>query len=227
LIKSSQVKRPRGKLPPVFPIVIYNGKPKWRASLEIASLIAAPGSLARWSPSFRHHVLDEGQIPGEQLASESENLLAHLITLETQAPNSVAARDATAAFGRYFQRYRSPAYDSLRRAVMVFYQRVIFAKLHPSETIEEFKDFQEVEAMYATRMEEWSHELRQEGRQKGRQEGRQEGEAAVLLRLLTRRFGPLGAAMTEQVRQASSTELEQWADNILDACTLDEVFRPH
>ncbi|MBN9368078.1 MAG: DUF4351 domain-containing protein [Comamonadaceae bacterium] len=59
----------------------------------------------------------------------------------------------------------------------------------------------------------------------GRQEGRQEDEATVLLRLLTRRFGPLGALMTQRVRQASSAELEQWADNILDASTLDEVFR--
>lgn len=56
-------------------------------------------------------------------------------------------------------------------------------------------------------------------------QGRQEGEATVLLRLLKRRFGPLGALMTQRVRQASSAELEQWADNILDASTLDEVFR--
>lgn len=64
-----------------------------------------------------------------------------------------------------------------------------------------------------------------QGLHQGRQEGRQEGEATVLLRLLTRRFGPLGAPMTQRVRQASSAELEQWADNILDARTLDEVFR--
>jgi len=63
-----------------------------------------------------------------------------------------------------------------------------------------------------------------QGMQQGMQLGRQEGEAAVLLRLLTRRFGPLGAPMTERVRGASPAELEQWADNFVDACTLDEVF---
>lgn len=61
----------------------------------------------------------------------------------------------------------------------------------------------------------------------GRQEGRQEGEAAVLLRLLVRRFGTLGAVTTERVRQASPTELERWADNILEARTIDEVFGLH
>ena len=70
--------------------------------------------------------------------------------------------------------------------------------------------------MYATRMEEWTAEIRQEGRQ--------EGESAVLLRLLTRRFGALGEAESERVRKANSAELEQWADNIFDARTLDDVF---
>ena len=58
----------------------------------------------------------------------------------------------------------------------------------------------------------------------GMQQGRQEGEATVLLRLLTRRFGPLGQAMTERVRQARSAELEQWLDNFVDASTLEDVF---
>jgi len=79
----------------------------------------------------------------------------------------------------------------------------------------------------------WSEQMLaqrwQEGQEKGieqgRQEGRQEGEATVLLRQLTRRFGPLGAPMTEKIRHASPAELEQWADNILDARSLDDVFR--
>jgi len=66
----------------------------------------------------------------------------------------------------------------------------------------------------------------QEASQEGRQEGKQEGEATVLLRQLTRRFGPLGVPVTAQIRQASPAELEQWADNILDARSLDEVFQP-
>jgi len=49
-------------------------------------------------------------------------------------------------------------------------------------------------------------------------QGRQEGEAAVLQRQLVRRFGLLGASSTiERVQKADPAELEQWADNILDA----------
>ncbi|MCM8567542.1 DUF4351 domain-containing protein [Thauera linaloolentis] len=46
----------------------------------------------------------------------------------------------------------------------------------------------------------------------------------MLTRLLTRRFGPLDAAVSERLQKATSAELEQWADNILDARRLEEVF---
>lgn len=70
-------------------------------------------------------------------------------------------------------------------------------------------------------------EGREEGLQQGRQEGRKEGEQSFLQRLLIRRFGPLDAATQQRLQQASSAELERWADNILDARTLDEVFTQH
>ena len=58
----------------------------------------------------------------------------------------------------------------------------------------------------------------------GRQGGRPEGELNLLIRQLTRRFGPLDVATQQRLNQASSDELEHWADNILDAGTLDGVF---
>jgi flagellar biosynthesis/type III secretory pathway protein FliH len=64
----------------------------------------------------------------------------------------------------------------------------------------------------------------QEGKLEGKIEGKQEGELAVLTRLLSRRFGALGAATIERLRRATPSELEHWADNILDAQTLEEVF---
>ncbi|MFT3799985.1 MAG: DUF4351 domain-containing protein [Burkholderiaceae bacterium] len=60
-----------------------------------------------------------------------------------------------------------------------------------------------------------------------RERMRQEGELAVLSRLLERRFGPLDPAVTERLQKASSAELERWADNFVDARSLDEVFGTH
>ncbi len=56
----------------------------------------------------------------------------------------------------------------------------------------------------------------QEWLAEGRQEGRQEGEAAVTLRLLTRRCGPLTGATTAQIQALQIDKLEGLADALLD-----------
>ena len=62
------------------------------------------------------------------------------------------------------------------------------------------------------------------GLTQGRLEGRAEGRAAILARLLTRRFGPLPATITQRLGHASAEQLDLWAERILDADSLDEVF---
>ena len=69
-------------------------------------------------------------------------------------------------------------------------------------------------------------EGRQEGRVQGRVEGRVEGERAVLERMLRRRFGALPPVVGARLGGASATDLEAWADNVIDAETLNEVFQP-
>jgi predicted transposase YdaD len=59
-------------------------------------------------------------------------------------------------------------------------------------------------------------EGRQEGRQEGEAKGRQEGEAAVTLRLLSRRCGPLSDATTAQIQTLPLEQLEALADVLLD-----------
>ena len=61
-------------------------------------------------------------------------------------------------------------------------------------------------------------------REEGMQQGRVEGERVVLERLLKRRFGLLSPAVAARLEQASIADLETWADNVLDAPTLDDVF---
>ena len=73
-------------------------------------------------------------------------------------------------------------------------------------------------------LQEGRQEGKQIGLQEGRQEGRQEGERTVLERLLQRRFGALSPEISKKLSEASSTDLENWAEKVLDAETLDDVF---
>ena len=61
-----QGQQPAGqKLPPVLPIVLYNGQPRWTAATDIAQLIEPPpGKLRDYTPQLRYLLLDEGAIDG-------------------------------------------------------------------------------------------------------------------------------------------------------------------
>ncbi len=61
----------------------------------------------------------------------------------------------------------------------------------------------------------------------GIEKGMRQGESALLERQLTRRFGPPSAEALGRLNAATVEELEQWAENILDATTLEEVFKDH
>jgi len=70
-------------------------------------------------------------------------------------------------------------------------------------------------------------EGREEGREVGREEGIPQGEAQILRRQLGRRFGALPTWVEARLSQATTDQLEHWADRILDADSLDAVFKDH
>ena len=82
----------------------------------------------------------------------------------------------------------------------------------------------------ADRFETWAlqHEQRgiEKGIEKGIEQGIEQGEALLLQRLLVRRFGPLPSDLVAHIGAATTGQLERWSDRVLDAASLDEVFRP-
>jgi predicted transposase/invertase (TIGR01784 family) len=61
-------------------------------------------------------------------------------------------------------------------------------------------------------------------REEGRLEGKLEGQAALLERLLARRFGPLNENVLARLQSASAADLAVFADRVLDAPDLEGVF---
>ncbi len=78
----------------------------------------------------------------------------------------------------------------------------------------------EVRAMKMSMAEWW----KKEGLEEGRKQGRKQGEASLLKRLLKRRFEKLPSWIDQHLEQASRQELEGWADRVLDAERLEDVF---
>lgn len=63
------------------------------------------------------------------------------------------------------------------------------------------------------------------GMAKGKEQGLQEGQAALLLRQVQHRFGPLSDDITQHILTAKAAQLETWSLNFVDATELEDVFR--
>ena len=72
----------KGLLPPILPIVLYNGNRTWTAKTDIADLIPVlPGFLASFTPHLKYHLIAENAYSDTELAS-LKNLVAAVIRFE-------------------------------------------------------------------------------------------------------------------------------------------------
>lgn len=63
-----------------------------------------------------------------------------------------------------------------------------------------------------------------QGIQRGKEQGIAQGKAMMLVQILSYKFGPISPALREQLLQASDDQLLLWAEKIMAAPTLEEVF---
>jgi hypothetical protein len=92
--------------------------------------------------------------------------------------------------------------------------------------INRLEEYEEEKKMpYVTRMERRArNEGHQEGWEEGREEGREEEAARVLRRQLSRRFGGVPQWAEEKLSSADAEQLEEWAEELVIANSLEDVF---
>jgi hypothetical protein len=201
-------------------VVIFNGAPLWTMPLSLEKLIGLPAGspIWPWQPQMRYYAVDEGAYAPEDLASRG-SLTALLFRMEhCRDPGEIVPllEELSAWFSGH------PGLSSLRS---------MFARLAGRLMTEGGidlampEDLLEMTTMLATRMEEWKQQWRAEGEAAGMLKGRAVGEATLLLRLLERRFGPLSPEVRARIEAAESAALEEWSLRVLDARTIEEVFR--
>ncbi|MEM7585612.1 MAG: Rpn family recombination-promoting nuclease/putative transposase [Acidobacteriota bacterium] len=231
----------RNKLPPVLPIVFYNGDSRWSASLEVEQLIEpVPESLRPYLPSMRYCLVDEKRLPLETLESLIENVVAGIARVE-QDHGPEYLRTMVEQFAQWLDR---PEHRNLRRDVLAWLSKVVLPVRSRGIEIPELQNFAEFKTYLEVNMgtwdEQWAAKGREEGLRLGHQQGLEQGlrkgrkEGALLgelngernlfRRLLSRKFHSLDATIEERIRSASTEQLIGWAENLSTADTIDEVF---
>jgi hypothetical protein len=212
------------KMDRVVPVVIF-----------LRDADAAPGTLTLGSERHAYLTFDYlacklNAMPFEHW-QDSDNLVARLnlpnmqcsdaqkIEVYARAINGLLALepdwDKRAKYVEFIDIYAGLTDNELRR----------FQQQYPeaNDTMAGFFQRARNEAMQQG-LEQGLEQGREQGREQGIEQGRVEGQRAVLERLLQHRFGHLSPEIMARLTQASRSELEAWADNVLDAGTLDDVF---
>ncbi|MEO6191796.1 MAG: Rpn family recombination-promoting nuclease/putative transposase [Thermoanaerobaculia bacterium] len=202
------------RLPPILPVVLYNGKRPWKAPRDLLSLFASvPDDLWRRLPRLEYLLVDENRLTPEE-REQAGNLVSILARLETSLDSgefSRSARDLAVLLPRGEQ-------NDLRRIFTAWTLQVL-RRSHRGVTIPGVEDLEEV-PMLEERIREWEQKARREGRQ----EGLLLGTRKALLRLMTRRFGLVPRRVRAQVNALSSLqELETMADKVLTASSFQEM----
>ena len=83
----------------------------------------------------------------------------------------------------------------------------------------------ELEALVGTIAETLLEQGSERGFAKGMAEGEAKGKAETLRMMLARRFGPVPQDLQKRIDAASLEELHAWLDALLDAPSIDAVFR--
>ncbi|MFA5493408.1 MAG: Rpn family recombination-promoting nuclease/putative transposase [Porticoccaceae bacterium] len=208
----------QGRLPPILPIVLYNGQAAWKPSCEVADcFVPPPKGLDVFQPRLLYHLVDEARLKLHPLDSV-RNFSEALFRLE----RGRTVDDLRRVLQALDKVMRTPELQSLRRAFGVWV-RILLRRKAPRSSISEIErinDIMEADSMLAERIEGWFDEAEQRGLEKGLQTG----EAMALRRLLDKRFGPLPANVDRRIDRASRGQIEAWLDKVIDASSLGDIF---
>ena len=202
---------PGGELPPVLPVVLYNGRPPWTAALELRQTMAPVGeTLARYQPAQRYFLLDVGRWAEDDLPRR--NLISALVRLERSRPNE----DLAHAMDVLVERVRGNR--ELARAFAEWIGQVLVPRHSGAEGSPLGTNLEEIRTMLAERVQEWYAEAREKGLRAGLEEGREQGreearavQRALLGRQAARKFD---AATAERLaaRLTGIADLERLAE---------------
>ena len=200
-------------LPLIIPIVVYHGLPKGQA-VRLPELVDIPvAELSAFVPNFELAFYDFSPETDEVIKGQ---ILLQLVLLCLQAKNTPEAVEKLAKIVSVVTQMDENA-TSMHWLEKIFRYVLSVIDIVPEEMQNMFT--QSISAGKGSIFMTVAERLTIKGRIEGRQ--------AIIQRLFTKRFGPniLDIQFQERLRKATPEQLDLWAEKLLDAKSVDEVFK--
>jgi predicted transposase YdaD len=214
------------RLPPVYPLVLYHGRSRWRVPTSFHDLVAPlPPALAPYVPQFRYALHDisarsNAEIKGAVLTRLVQLALRHIYSAEP-------AERLRELLGLIEQICDQPTALEILESLLRYYVQGT-GRLEEQDVRALLQTMPTGEPIMQTFIDKYIaqgvQQGMQQGMQQGVQQGVQQGETAVLLRQIERKFGPPSEPVRRRIVEADAETLLTWSERILTADTLEAVL---
>ncbi|MEQ5801226.1 Rpn family recombination-promoting nuclease/putative transposase [Halomonas sp. H10-9-1] len=214
-----KVVTPGDGLPPVFPIVLYNGSRPWTAPLDIYAMVTPepPAFLQVYQPHLRYYLIDEGRYTDAELGLR-QTPLSGVFSVENAGESWEALQRAVDRIVAIIQ--ADPNKERIDRIITRWLKRHLY-RLGAGINLDQLDSLVEDKDMLAENLEN----LVKKERLEGRQEGRLEEAREVVRTQLTFKFGEVPDWVEARLVKADHDQLKGWMRDVLFANSLEEMFK--
>jgi predicted transposase/invertase (TIGR01784 family) len=213
-----------GTLPVIIPVVLYHGAEPWSAYLSLDALFDMPDAvrpaMEPYLVQFRYVLDDLSEISDEQLRARAMTAVGRLV--EACFKHARKPMDFLEILTSWADVVREVAAAPNGLEALVLVMRYILL-VNDHVEIEELQAF--LEHVAGPDAKDAIMTAGERLIQQGEERGIQMGERGMLLRVLRQRFGTqVDAEAERRLATASADQIDRWAERVLSAATLAELF---
>ncbi|MFK7160094.1 Rpn family recombination-promoting nuclease/putative transposase [Marinospirillum sp. MEB164] len=208
LLKSTSLTPSEG-LPPVFPVVLYNGSRRWSAPQDIYTMIQPepPSFLRAYQPHLRYYLIDEGAYSDAQLGL-TPSPLSGMFSVENAGESWESLQRAVDRIVAIIQ--ADPNKERLDRVITRWIKRHL-SRLGVDIQLDQLNSLIEDKDMLAENLENLVKKERAEGIEQGIEQGYQKAQAEAEKRLQAMVLNMLQAGLPDSqvmtIAQITADEL--------------------
>ncbi len=205
------------KLPPILPIILYQGGDTWTCDASLSSLIDIPDGLEIYQPVFQHLLVDLNQVESEKIQG-APNLCTILLALKTSRKQT--NKDLELLI-RLLAAIIHNDHALIRTVMLYLYQ------VDNTTDINEYINQAEVHNQTGLKEEIMTiaETLRKEGMQQGKIEGKQEALQEGILEILDLRFPSVSYSVKKQLEEISDMGVLRQLHRLAVQAESIEVFQ--